>query len=309
MEVESRVSVQAMRGKFEQKPEDNPLSCVPSPAPRLTTSPGRARTSSLIIKDKSNSCDNAKSCERFSNLTNNESECLSRNTKHSPNSASKTKSIFSPVLSGSIVAKALSPKKHSVDNVKDRKLSSETNSHEVSSDVAKTTPSRKISETVVRRIPVFKSFNGGLHSEDRNGVKHEVKEPTGETPGRREKFLGHIRSRSHGNFMIKRDSSVESNGRCPNKGESTKGKSENGCGDDMHGKNYRQKSSDNLYGYRDSKCSSPFEGKQKLVANVVKNMKNKEKPKVLRKFSFSSKTEKELKNKKKKKHLQIKQTK
>ncbi|XP_068213080.1 uncharacterized protein [Palaemon carinicauda] len=307
MEVESRVSVQAMRGKFEQKPEAIQL-CSRSPASKTVTSQGRARASSLIISDKDKSFHNGVTGERLANSVDKENDFLSKAVKHSPNSVSKTKSIFSeivsPLLSGSKVPKALSPKKHSVDNIKSRKISSEKS--QAPEDSVKITPSRKVSDnftsdtkpSVVRRIPVFKTFNGGIAHEERSPGKTETPETIVDSPSRREKFLGHIRSRSHGNFMISRDSSVERNESVSNNAGNIV-KPENGRINFFDRKN-RQKSSDNLYGHRDTKCSSPFEGKQKIVANVVKNMKNKEKPKVLRKFSFSSKIEKEIKNKKEK---------
>ncbi|XP_064093690.1 uncharacterized protein LOC135206241 isoform X2 [Macrobrachium nipponense] len=307
MEVESRVSVQAMRGKFEQTPEAIKL-CSRTPASKTTTTPGRARASSLIISEKDRSFHNGVTGERLANSVDKENECFSKTRKHSPNgSVSKTKSIFSdivsPMLSGSKVTKALSPKKLSVDNIKSRKISSEKS--EVSEDSLKVTPSRKVSDnftsdskpSVVRRIPVFKSFNGGIGPEEKT-IKTETAERVVDSPSRREKFLGHIRSRSHGNVMISRDPSIERNESLSNNaGNSVK--PENGRVN-FFDRMSRQKSSDNLYGHRDPKSSSPFEGKQKIVANVVKNMKNKEKPKVLRKFSFSSKHDKEIKTKKEK---------
>ncbi|KAK7072588.1 hypothetical protein SK128_025702 [Halocaridina rubra] len=305
MEVETRISVQAIRGKFEQLPEDNSFPFIPSTTPRLSsTSPGRPRASSLIFKENDGYCSNAKEVTKTTHSFPNKNP-LNKSSKQLSDSVSKAKSVIadftSPVITSSLVVKGLSSKKHSVDSCKDRKLCLETQQHEGVSYSVGCSPSRKILESnvaetkanVVRRIPVFKSFSGGISSDENAIDKLEMKIPVGETECKKEKkFLGHIRSRSHGNFIIKRDASVERNCGFSNKSDTGKSGKENST---YLLKNLRQKSSDNLYSFRDSKCSSPFEGKQKIVASVVKNMKNKEIPNVLRKLSFSSKTEKEVK--------------
>ncbi|XP_063585983.1 uncharacterized protein LOC134763447 isoform X2 [Penaeus indicus] len=319
MAVEARVSVQAMKGRFEQLHEDAPTPATPpppahapTPTPKASTSPLRLRSAS--VSGGQGACPSApqdrKPSERFLDTREEVRKHLgSRSAARAEEAAPKNRSflagIVSPAFIGSRGLRSSSTSSSPKKSLK-RIGTSELNLVERGAEDEVDTPLRRVSDgsgvggkpSVVRRIPVFKSVEGGLDNRrEEGGGAPNANGDLGEHD--RKKVLGHARSRSHGNFIITRD--VERDGGAGEKGVGgvTKAK-ENIWNKDVIVRAMRQKSSDNLFNNRDSRSDYSFEGKQKLVATVVKNMRNKEKPNVLRKFSFTSKTEKELKNKKEK---------
>lgn len=307
MEVEARVSVQAMRGRFEQLHEESPVAS--SPAQKINTSSVRTRASSVINKDSSSSEEGKKAQGKLAYLT----EANEQDQKHLGRgniisgqetyiSGSFMHGILSPLQSTSKNTRTPTARKYSIDSIRERREHTGVQTHDAySHGLLNKSAGEKLDScgaelrpSVVKRIPIFKSVDTGLNSESKKFTKEAGEETVADSQGKRGRLFGHIRSRSHGNFIIKRDSSVEKNS--PN--ESVTKQKENVLNTDWLTPKRKQKGNDNLYNNQDSKSNSSFEGKQKIVANVVKNMKNKEKPKVLRKLSFSSKTEKELKNKK-----------
>ncbi|XP_042876102.1 uncharacterized protein LOC122255830 isoform X2 [Penaeus japonicus] len=310
MAVEARVSVQAMKGRFEQLHEDGPLPANPSPTPRVSTSPLRLRSASVSGQVASSSAlqQDRKPSERFLDTREEVKKHLSSRPAKA-DEGHKNKSFLagfvSPAFMGSrgLRASSSSPKK----NFK-RIGTSELNLVERRPEDEVDTPLRRVSDgngaggkpSVVRRIPVFKSVEGGLDNNKGEEAGSALNGALGDHE--RKKVIGHGRSRSHGNFIITRDLGGDKDVSAGDKSNSSvvvKAK-ENIWNKDVIVKALRQKSSDNLFNNRDSRSDYSFEGKQKLVATVVKNMRNKEKPNVLRKFSFTSKTEKDLKNKKEK---------
>ncbi|KAK4295315.1 hypothetical protein Pmani_032126 [Petrolisthes manimaculis] len=158
-----------------------------------------------------------------------------------------------------------------------------------------------------------KKLHTSSHVEDSEEEKDKDSGSVVPQGGIRGRLFSHIRSRSHGNFIVKRgeDSSVERN--------TTTHTSTHQKDNVFHRDTSwltpkrKQRSTDNLLNNNnnhnnnnnnnneDSNSNSTFEGKQKLVAHVVRNMKNRDKPTTaLRKLSFTSKMEKELKNMKEK---------
>ncbi|XP_045619343.2 muscle M-line assembly protein unc-89 isoform X2 [Procambarus clarkii] len=307
MEVEARVSVQAMRGRFEQLHEDTPLA---NSSAQINTSPVRARTAS--VQDTHKSSDGTKPQKKLLHPTKVGEQDhtplttgVNNGSTKELNNESFLSEIISPLRPSSKTIKALSHRKHSIDSQAERRNHSEIRTHRSilnkSADDKLDTCGTQVKPSVVRRIPVFKSVDTGLNSQEKKLSKEkdrdeDEEEPVTECHEKRGRFFGHIRSRSHGSFIIKRDSSVEK------KGDSNiKQKDSTGIlNKDWLIQKRKPKSNDSLFNNQDSKSNSTFEGKQKIVANVVRNMKNKEKPKVFRKLSFSSKTEKEIKNKKEK---------
>lgn len=295
-----------MRGRFEQLQEESPPAS--SPAQKINTSPVRTRASSMINKDGSSNEEGKKAQGKLTYPT----EASEQDQKHlggvgsipaqgTPNSGSFLSGITSPIRSCSKNTRAPTARKYSIDSIRERREHAEIQTPNTYSHGLLTKSAgekldicgAELKPSIVKRIPVFKSTDTGLNSEGKKFTKEAGEEAIADSHGKRGRLFGHIRSRSHGNFIIKRDSSIEKNSPT----DSVK-KQENVLNRDWLTQKWKQKGNVNLYNNQDSKSNSSFEGKQKIVANVVKNMKNKEKPKVLRKLSFSSKTEKELKNKK-----------
>lgn len=270
MEVDSWVSVQARRERFEQLYEDSPIAS-PQNAPFHPTP--RPRTLSTPNKNVPN-CDELRVSRTKNNPVNNhESNC--KMSKYSSNNDTCLGSSEVPI-SGKLL-KNIKTKEQGIHPGKKDEIPVESNATLISS--------------ATKKSSVFKPASSVSNRKDIQDEGAET--PTSDTQGKRGRFFSHMRSRSHGNFALKRDSSVEKN---------TAEGQQNGVVGPRENKvhwlspKYKQRSIDNLLSSEDSKCTSSFEGKQKLVSNVVKNMKNKETPTVLRKFSFSSKNEKDMKN-------------
>lgn len=306
MEVEARVSVQAMRGRFEQLHEESPSAN--SPTQKINTSPVRTRTTSVISKDTPK-CDKETKTQKLVHTTEMDEpdqnlmiSSIKNGEVKDPKNDSLSK-IISPVLLSLEMTMDVSQRKHSVDSQAQRRYQSEKRPFGMhsrgllnkSAGEMLDNCGAEIKPSVVRRIPVFKSVDTGLNSENTFSKEEEkVDDSITECHEKRGRFFGHIRSRSHGSFIIKRDQSVEK------KSDSIIKQKESILNKDWLSQKKKVKSSDHLLNNQDSKSNSTFEGKQKIVANVVKNMKNKERSKVFRKLSFSSKFEKEIKNKKEK---------
>lgn len=274
MEVDSWVSVQARRERFEQLYEDSPIAS-PQNAPFHPTP--RPRTLSAPYKNLPN-CDELRT-SRAKNTPISNHESNYKMSKYSSNNDSCSGSSEVPI-SGKVLQNIKMKEQGNHSGQKDE-VPLESNATPISSATKKTS--------------VFKPASSVTNRKDMQDEGAET--PTSDTQGKRGRFFSHMRSRSHGNFAMKRDSSAETN--------TTVGQ-QNGVMGLRENKvhwltpKYKQRSIDNLLSNEDSKCSSSFEGKQKLVSNVVKNMKNKETPTILRKFSFSSKNEKDMKNLKEK---------
>ncbi|XP_045125966.1 uncharacterized protein LOC123513133 isoform X2 [Portunus trituberculatus] len=272
MEVDSWVSVQARRERFEQLYEDSPI-VSPQNAPPFHPTP-RPRTLSVPYKNSPN-CDELRTSRaKNTPIINHESNY--KLLKYASNNDSCLGNSEVP-FSGKVL-KNIKMKEQGIHSGKKDEVSAESNATPISSATKKTS--------------VFKPSSSITNRRDMQDEGAET--PTSDTQGKRGRFFSHMRSRSHGNFALKRDSSAET---------STTVGQQNGVMGLKENKvhwltpKYKQRSIDNLLSGEDSKCISSFEGKQKLVSNVVKNMKNKETPTVLRKFSFSSKNEKDVKNK------------
>lgn len=278
MEVDSWVSVQARRERFEQLYEDSPLTSPqstplhPAPRPRTLSTPNK----NLL------NCDEAReSWRKTAQISNHE-----RDHKISKFASNSEASLGSQVSTSGKFLKNNTEAKRQVD------LSSKRDEKPSESNV---TPM----SSAPKRIPVFKAATASSAT-DRKFVGEEGAEvPINDSQGKRGRFFSHMRSRSHGNFVMKRDSSAEKNTTVSQQNGVVSHK-ENKCHKDWLTPKCKQRSIDNLLSNEDSKSNSSFEGKQKLVSNVMKNMKNKETPTVLRKFSFSSKNEKDIKNMKEK---------
>lgn len=276
MEVDSWVSVQARREQFEQLYEDSPLVTPQKPTPQAFQPTPRPRTLSIPNRT-SPSCDDLRAYQgKITQSFYNEFSC-----KDSPPRcpSSKGPGNRSPdvVSSGQLTKN---------NNVLVRKNANSPRSEESSAN----TVSPKSSPT--RVIPLFRPTTIAAE------IEKTAPPPPDPNHGKRGRFFSHIRSRSHGNFIVKRDPSEErvslggqKNGVAAHK--------ENKFHKDWLTPKRKQRSTDDLLGNDDTSNSSSFEGKQRLVSNVVKNMKNKETPTVLRKLSFS-KNEKEFKNMKEK---------
>ena len=276
MEVDSWVSVQARRERFEQLYEDSPIASSHNtpfhPAPR-------PRTLSTPTKNLHNSDELRSSGGKNANINNHEWDCK----------ISKYASNTEPCLKGSEVPT-------SGKNLKNYIKVKEQVDH----------PSQKDGETLKniviplsgtsKNIPVFKPASSVTNRKHEREEEAEI--PISDSQGKRGRFFSHIRSRSHGNFIMKRDSSAEKNITVGQQ-NGIMGYKENKSHKDWPTPKCKQRSIDNLLSREDSKSSSSFESKQRLVSNV-KNIKNKETPTVLRKFSFSSKNEKDMKNMKEK---------
>lgn len=318
MAVEARVSVQAMKGRFEQLHEDAPAPANPPPpatpappTPKASASPLRLRSAS--VSGGQGACPSApqdrKPSERFLDTREEVRKHLgggrsARAEEAAPKNRSFLAGIVSPAFIGSRGLRSSSSSSSPKKNLK-RIGTSELNLAERGAEDEADAPLRRVSDgngvggkpSVVRRIPVFKSVEGGLDNRrEEGGGALDANGDLGEHD--RKKVLGHARSRSHGHFIITRD--VEKDVGAGEKSGGVIKAKENIWNKDVLVRAMRQKSSENLFNNRDSRSDYSFEGKQKLVATVVKNMRNKEKPNVLRKFSFTSKTEKDLKNKKEK---------
>lgn len=276
------MSVQARREQFEQLYEDSPLVTPQKPTPPAFQPTPRPRTLSIPNRTSPNS-DELKAYQ--GKMT--QSFYHEFNSKDSPPrySSSKGTGNRSPdvVSSGQLTKN---------NNVLLRKNSNSPRSEESSENIV--TP--KSSPTKV--IPLFRPTTVVA---ERTNVEVEKTAPPPPDPiqGKRGRFFSHIRSRSHGNFIVKRDPSEERVSSAGQKNGISAHK-ENKFHKDWLTPKRKQRSIDDLLGNDDStSTSSSFEGKQRLVSNVVKNMKNKETPTVLRKLSFS-KNEKDFKNMKEK---------
>ncbi|XP_042230439.1 uncharacterized protein LOC121871908 [Homarus americanus] len=225
MEVEARISVQAMRGRFEQRHEDGTL--VSPLAQKINTSPVRTRTSSVTNKDSPNG-DEGKITQKKLVLpleVSEQDQKLLTGVKNGPlkedsKNGSFLSDIISPVLSGS------SQRKFSFDISRERREQTDVKMYETPSYslLNKSTGEKldscgaEVKPSVVRRIPVFKSVDTGLNSEGKKSDKEDEEESVSGSLEKRGRFFGHIRSRSHGNFIIKREASVEKNSHSVEKG-------------------------------------------------------------------------------------------
>lgn len=285
MEVDSWVSVQARREQFEQLYEDSPVvspqktpSFQPTPRPRTLSIPNKISPS--IPNKLSPNCDelrayHGKNTQSFYHEFNGKD-------KFSPNNNGPTSKNADVLNSGQLPKNNIVPRKH-INSPSPR---NEDFSH--NPVTPKSTPTKV--------IPVFRP---SCAAADRINIEGEkTATPTDASQGKRGRFFSHIRSRSHGNFIVKRDPSEERVSSAGQKNGVTSPK-ENKFHKDWLTPKRKQRSIDDLLTTNDSSSSS-FEGKQRLVSNVVKNMKNKETPTVLRKLSFSSKNEKDIKNMKEK---------
>ncbi|KAG0724262.1 hypothetical protein GWK47_040950 [Chionoecetes opilio] len=272
MEVDSWVSVQARRERFEQLYEDSPLPSSqttpshPTPRPKTSTSSNPRKNSQKSDEYRAFQGNNAQ-------ITNHERD--RRISKYALHSDSCMESCETDT-SGKV-------------HKNNTKIKEQVN-HPIEKDQTPLESSVTPLSSITKRIPLFKPANS--KTTRKNMGEEEAESSPGESQGKRGRFFSHMRSRSHGNFAMKRDSSAEKSTGQQNGVMHKESKSHK----DWLTPKSKQRSIDNLLRSEDSKSSSSFEGKQKLVSNIVKNMKNKETPTVLRKFSFTSKNEKDIKN-------------